>query len=201
MKQPLPPPDPVRILRESEIQERLYGGYRGSRNLSSARPSSAWTGSEILSGEVERLRSELIALKQEKERLASQLGRWASAPVVSSGSGWMGRLFGVGVLFGLLAWVWSSQMLQASPLVPGTTPFTVQVAVYDVKTMAERAQRLLAELGYEAFLVEQMRQDGMPRYRIYVGSFVTKEEARLESDRLSRDPRFKDFKDAFVRYR
>ena len=83
-------PPVVRVLSESEIHERLYGSYFGKKNApapapvlspthSSPSPDSAWTGSEILTGELQRLRSELISLRKEKEQLAVRLER-ASRP-------------------------------------------------------------------------------------------------------------------------
>lgn len=210
-------PGPIQVLGEDEIQERLYGAYRPrSRTPPPAATSndSVWTGSQILEGEVQRLRSQLISLRQEKEGLEAQLqriqpvasaegiltrrlGALASAP----GEGWIGRLLGAALLAGAIGYLLSGRMLQASPAGWETTPYTVQVAVYDGSVMAGRAEAFLKELGYDAFLVKSPRRDGRMRYRVYVGSFVTKEEARLENNRLAGDPRFRDFKDAFVRVR
>ena len=209
MKQPAQVSETVRTLSENEIQDRLYGGYGRRRDLeirSGAASASTWTGSEILTGEVKRLRAELISLRLEKERLVAQMKQ--TVPVSepqSSGAaattGWLSRMLGILIVVGALAYLFNGPLLQASPMLPDTTPYTVQVAVYDVKGMANRAQATLQELGYDAFLVASARKDGSARYLIYVGSFVTKEEARLESERLSKDPRFADFKDAFVRNR
>ena len=205
----------VRRLSESEIQERLYGSY-GVPRRSQRKPAepqvhspdsvATWTGAEILSGELKRLRSELISLRQEKERLAVQLQQVnqnhavTEQPPVRS-SGWIGRIFAVLILLGMAGYVMGMRALQASPAVGDSTPYTLQVAVYDVKGMAERARDSLQELGYEAFLVELPRSSGKLRYRVYVGSFVTQEEANQEFLRLTGDPRFQDFKDAFVRIR
>ena len=41
---------------------------------------------------------------------------------------------------------------------------------------------------------------GRKQFRIYVGQFVTRTEAEKERQRLASDPRFSDFKDAFVRF-
>lgn len=203
--------DPVRILSETEIQDRLYGAYRpgGSKRQTTATSSdSLWTGSQILEGEVQRLRSELISLREEKNRLESQIQKIGppaarvSEPV-SGGGGWLGRLLGMMMLAGLAGYLLSVEMLQASPSPAGmeATPYTVQVAVYDGPVLAHRAEAFLKELGYDAFLVENPRRTGGTRYRIYVGSFVTQEEARLENNRLAADRRFQVFKDAFVRVR
>lgn len=194
----------VRVLAENEIQERLYGPYLGRRSNPAAPSSPAvssetvWTGSQILTGEVQRLRSELISLRQEKEQLAAHLRKMHSSSA-GSGVGWIGRWLGILLLSGVAGYWISGGMLQAAP--PGgweATPYTVQVAVYDGPVMATRTEALLRELGYDAFLVEHPRGNGQVRYRVYVGSFVTKEEARMESNRLTADPRFRDFKDAFV---
>ena len=99
---------------------------------------------------------------------------------------------------GCVATVEGPRALQASPSAGDLTPYTVQVAVYDGRGMAAQAQRLLQELGYDAFIVQMSRAGGSSRYRIYVGRFVTKEEAASESQRLAADTRFRDFKDAFV---
>lgn len=194
--------DSVRILNEGEIQRRLYGGYRPRSpgpSAAAASDETVWTGSEILAGEVQRLRSELMALRKEKSHLESQMEKMQGpAP---SGAGWLGRLLGLFVLVGLVGYLLSVRMPQASPAGLEATPYTVQVAVYDGSQMAQRAEGFLKELGYDAFLVETPRGNGQTRFRVYVGSFVTQEEARLESDRLASDRRFQDFKDAFVRVR
>lgn len=213
MKEPSEGIDPARILSENEIQERLYGSYRSKRRSSvvteRSSSESEWTGTEILSGEMRRLRAELISLRKEKEKLTSQLkGVWRQGeevvlvgPVVrSSVWGWMGRMLGVILMLGAVGYLLAAPMIQASPVATGATPFTVQVAVYDLQDYAQRAHAFLREVGYDAFLVETPRQNGSLRYRIYVGRFMTKEEAQLESSRLSADPRFQAFKDAFVRF-
>ena len=44
----------VKILSEREIQSKLYGSYLPTRTTgASVRPQSPWTGSEILTGELE----------------------------------------------------------------------------------------------------------------------------------------------------
>lgn len=202
----------VRVLSENEIQARLYGTYlaEGRKQVEdSTSGDSVWTGSKILEGEMERLRSQLLSLREEKEQLARQLvkiqeeHRVEVRPSVDSASagGWFGRLLGVIFLAGALGYGLSVRMLQASPVGWEATPYTVQVAVYNGPVTAQRAEGFLKELGYDAFLVESPRSDGQARYRVYVGSFVTKEEAQLENNRLATDARFQDFKDAFVRVR
>lgn len=203
MKPETPSGEIVRTLNENEIQERLYGSYHARSNN-----DSVWTGSPILAGEVQRLRSELISLRKEKEALATHLQKIQQSGLAesrvletASGAGWFGRLLGVLLMAGALGYWISAGMLQASPAAGDPTPYTLQVGVYDGPVMAQRAEGLLRELGYDAFVVESPRLDGRSRYRIYVGSFVTKAEARLENDRLAADSRFQDFKDAFVRVR
>ena len=190
----------IHTLSESEIQKRLYGA--------APRSDSSWTGSEILMGEVQRLRLELVAIRKEKERLAEKLEHVHRLPAptgasedIRRGTGIFGRLVGLALLLGIMAYLLRGHLLQASPSGAEVTPFTVQVAVYDIQRMAKQAGGFLDNLGYQAFVVETARRNGLPRYRVCVGSFVTKEEADLELQRLAADPRFQDFKDAFVRVR
>lgn len=214
----------IKVLTESEIQSRLYGSYHGGpRSLKSVRPppqrpapaavrpvasqgfDPAWTGSEILSGELKQLRSELISLRKEKEELHRRLHPLAQTQPMGrpdsagTGGGWLGRISALLLVLLAAAFPLGAQMLQASPAPIEPTPYTVQVAVYDVRSIADRALEHLCGLGYPAFLAEMRRADGRPRYRIYVGSFVTKEEARREHGKLAADPRFLEFKDAFIR--
>ena len=197
----------VRRLSESEIQDRLYGSYLGKRRVVPPKPQQVrseaeWTGSEILSGELRRLRSELISLRQEKEQLSvrlEQVNRTASSGKSGFGIGrWITRSVSAILLIGAVGYLVGGRVLQASPAMGDATPYTVQVAVYNGRQMAEQAERFLKELGYDAFLAEIPRGRSNSRYRIYVGSFVTKAEASRESQRLAGDTRFQDFKDAFV---
>ena len=197
----------VRPLSEMEIQQRLYGNPMGGPKAPQRPASSPWTGSEILTAELTRLRSELISLRQEKEKLAVKLERAvrqvppAARSVPKQGSGRLkGFFLFLFLLGGICYWVGGAAP-QASPSAGDSTPYTVQVAVYNGRTMAGQAQGLLKELGYDAFLVSSPRLNGGERYRVYVGSFVTKEEAARESRRLAADSRFRTFKDAFVRVR
>lgn len=194
----------IKALTESEIQERLYGPYLGRRKKGEASPAafvpepSEWTGSEILSAELSRLRKELISLRTEKEHLWKEFSqRKKEPPAFLSGrrGGFWGGLAVVALFLCIGAPV-GSRFLQASPGGMEPAPFTIQVAVYDLKAPAERALALLEELGYPAFLVETQRSNGTSRYRIYVGRFVTKLEAEQHKDRLIQDSRFSD---AFVR--
>lgn len=224
----------VKILSEREIQDRLYGGYLGRRRSSqtagraaptrttgtrpaptegapeSLRRESQWTGSEILSHELERLRAELITLRREKEKLATTLDHLSRsaqpieaqvhrAPAPSAAS-WLGKLTAVVILLAAGGYAVNDR-LQALPATGDATPFTVQAAVYDTRIPAQLAVQFLENLSYGAFLVEVPRKDGRVRYRVCVGSYVTKEEAATERLRLVGDPRFEYFKDAFVRLR
>lgn len=208
-----------RALSESEIHDRLYGSIAGKKKTAapSAPSEGTWTGTEILSGELKQLRSELISLREEKEVLQKQIrkietGRKTvsnteavrTVPVDGVGGarqGWLSHLFGVFLLLAAAGYLFSVQKLQASPSMIGAdpTPYTVQVAVYDIKNRADQTVVYLGNLGYESFLIDAPRKDGRPRYRVYMGSFVTQEEADQVRARLEADPRFKDFKDAFVR--
>jgi len=204
----------VRRLSESEIQDRLYGTYTGRKRRvpppatvpASTPAEPVWTGSEILGGELQRLRSELISLRREKDHLAARLQQVQilPAPVVAVSKTppgrvrWIGRVFGLVLLVGVYGYLAGARALQASPSGGDFTPYTVQVAVYNGRETASRARGLLNELGYDAFLVEMPRAGGVTRYRVYVGRFVTKQEATQEAQRLGADTRFQDFKDAFV---
>lgn len=119
----------------------------------------------------------------------------------SDASAW-GRLGGLALLVMMLGAIGipvGNRFLQASPVVGEVSPFTVQVAVYDSQLKAGEALARLKELGYSAFLVSSPRRDGRVRYRIYVGQYVTQEEARQEQLRLAGDPRLSHYGDAFVR--
>lgn len=180
----------IRVLTESEIQDRLYGRYLGRRPGPKGPGQSPRTETDLLSSEVIRLRRELLSLRQERERLERRLTQPGSLwNLLGKGLGILLLVIGIGYPVGV-------RLLQASPTGPEPSPYTVQVGVYDVRPAAERALNHLREFGYPAFWVELSRRDGRPRYRIYVGQFVTKEEASLEREKLIADPRFKD---AFVR--
>ena len=216
------PPENVKILTEREIQERLYGETMDRRTTiqgdvlpqidgeSESAWDSKWTGAEILASELKRLRRDLIALRQERERLALELeqhihscqtapgGAGIEVQLDSKKSAWnfLKKLLVVFMLAACVGMPLGFQFLQASPAVNEPSPYTIQVAVYDVKGAADRALIRLQELGYPAFFVEYPRYSGKLRYRIYVGRFITKAEAQLERERLTADPRFSD---AFVR--
>lgn len=186
-------PEGVKVLTESEIQDRLYGEYLGRRKKREP--------VEPFQEELNRLRTELMTLRQERDRLATELHRTFSPrteTVLKRKSSFLGQLFGIGILFVALGYPIGTQILQASPSLYEASPYTLQVAVYDVRWYAEETLQGLRTLGYPAFLAEFPRRNGQPRYRLYVGQFVTKLEAEAERLRLAADPRFKD---AFVRIR
>ncbi|MBI1953236.1 MAG: SPOR domain-containing protein [Candidatus Omnitrophica bacterium] len=201
----------VKVLTETEIQSRLYGEYLGRRNRpgapvlekrSSPVSSAAdpqWTGVEILKGEMESLRAQLIRLRRERETLEEEL-KVFKAPRKKEPSrrkgGWVASL----ALLGLLSYPLGQRFLQASPSSVEPSPYTLQVAVYRQREPSSLAVEYLQGLGYPAFLAESSRGLGRKQFRIYVGQFVTRAEAEGERQRLASDPRFSDFKDAFVRF-
>jgi cell division septation protein DedD len=78
----------------------------------------------------------------------------------------------------------------APTLPPATLPpaaasgprFTVQVAAYNVKPLAEALRGTLAAAGHDARVVES---EGGVRYRVQVGTFPTREAAREAAARLA----------------
>jgi len=197
----------VKVLTESEIQQRLYGKYLRAKEKKVPvwESEPEWTGAEILAGELKNLREELISLRQERELLEQRLKQRVPeelppAPPELEPAGWrlIGKFLSVVVLLAAIAYPVGMRMLVASPPgIPDPSPYTVQVAVYDVKPMAQRSMDYLQTLGYPAFLMDIPRVDGKSRYRVYVGCFVTKQEAEMERLKLAADPRFND---SFVRF-
>lgn len=210
-------PEGIKVLSEEEIRNRLYGEYlKSSRaekpscapspSVSSSEP--IWTGAQILSAELKQLRSELISLRQEQEALSRRLkpdgqSSRAVSQAVEEGGSWFETVVGL-IVFSLgFMGPLSFKLLQASPQVVAgeATPYTVQVAVYDVKAMAHQALSRLTQMGYPAFLTELPKRNGKLRYRLYTGRFVTREEAEKQRQQLRLDPKFAAFQDAFVRLR
>jgi len=250
----------IKVLTEAEIQERLYGRYRsglnqkavrspthssGSKNCEVSQPKEkeadtlAWTGAEILAGELKALREELLNLRREREQLAAELQRrtyltaapsgvvTSALPAVSSQApmavglasdhkedghpvpaspsespGWLFLATSVLVVIavGVVGYPLGARLLQASPSISSEpTPYTVQVAIYHAKPQADAAIERLRSLGFPAFLAKVPRRNGRMEYRVYLGQFVTKEEATQERQRLERDPRVRAYSDAFVR--
>jgi hypothetical protein len=69
-----------------------------------------------------------------------------------------------------------------APAAEAGTRFTVQVAAYNVKPLAEALRTTLAAAGHEARVVEA---DGGVRYRVQVGDYPTKDVAREAAARLA----------------
>ena len=59
----------------------------------------------------------------------------------------------------------------------GESRFTVQVASFKVRAQAEALRARLTESGQDAY-VSEGEVSGVPQYRVRVGSFATREEAR-----------------------
>ncbi|MBI4227866.1 MAG: SPOR domain-containing protein [Candidatus Omnitrophica bacterium] len=161
----------------------------------------AWTGEEILSQELQRLTTELVALRRQKEQLAGELMRREAAPVLAPYArlaavprSWVtvGSLL---VASAALAALCHTVVLEAQPPVLNGSPgmiFSVQVGVYDVKPAAQRFLDALSQEGYPAFLVEGRTRRGAPRYRVYVGRYTSKVEAQVHLDLMKRNPRLQD---------
>lgn len=62
--------------------------------------------------------------------------------------------------------------------------FTVQVAAYNVRPLAEALRTTLAAAGHDARVVERDQSGGV-RYRVQVGNFSTREAAREAAARLA----------------
>jgi len=116
---------------------------------------------------------------------------------------WTGTVVSLVILAGMVVYPLGFRLLQASPasMVGEITPYTVQVAVYDVETLADKAVGHLQQLGYPAFLNASPRRNGKLRYRVYLGEFVTSQEAEEQRRDFLEDARFPNFRDAFVRVR
>ncbi len=195
----------IKILTESEIQEKLYGKYFRKQNTEYTSTGDA--GVDILSDQLKRLQEELVQLRQEKRELKpspqtsppAKRSHLASDPVVSSPSRigrWVGFTITAGIIFAGMAYPLGFRFLQASPVAPESSPYTVQIAVYNGQESAYRAVGSLQKIGYNAFFVASSYANGRPKYSVYIGQFVTKQEAELERKRLVSDSRFSD---AFVR--
>lgn len=191
----------ARALSEREIQERLYGRYHRAAvrseetSVSSmsapAETEKQWTGAEILEAELQRLRLELERLHQERQRLSAALGSRPSGPKFL----WKRVAISL-VILTALGFFFGEKLLIATPSGREATPYTIQLVVYETRARAEQALVLLQEMDYPAFLVETTTRQGNRHFRVYIGRFVTKEEAHQARERLVADSRFSD---AFVR--
>jgi cell division protein FtsN len=72
----------------------------------------------------------------------------------------------------------------ATPPVPGTSPWTVQVGAFKNRRQAEDTRQHLAATGLEAYVASVAAQDGQPRFRVRVGTYRTREEAAVVAERL-----------------
>ena len=207
------PQESVKVLTEAKIQERLYGQYRKAprkETASNAPEATVWTGAEILAQELKGLRQELIALRREREVLVEELAKrkhrqdlqtQVSFKRFSESRGWLPLVASIAVVIslGVVKYPLGIRLLQASPIVSAEpTPYTVQVVVYRTRPQAQVAIQRLKEWGYPAFMTESSWKNGKPQYRVYLGQFVTREEANQERLRLKNDPRFLTYSDAFV---
>jgi len=68
---------------------------------------------------------------------------------------------------------------------PAATPsaFTIQVGAYKAREPAEALRARLAAGGHDAYVAE-IDASGSVRYRVRVGSFATREAAKLAADKL-----------------
>jgi cell division protein FtsN len=73
---------------------------------------------------------------------------------------------------------------ESAPIGDPGARFTVQVAAYNVKPLAEALRTALAAAGHDARVVEG-DQGGGVRYRVQVGAFPTREAAREAAARLA----------------
>jgi len=64
--------------------------------------------------------------------------------------------------------------------------FTVQVGAFNARGPADALKAKLAAAGHEAYVAE-IDQSGSPRYRVRVGSFATRDEARQVAQRLANE--------------
>jgi len=62
--------------------------------------------------------------------------------------------------------------------------FTVQIAAYSVRASAEALRSTITATGHEAYIVENDGPAGVPRYRVRVGSYPTREAAIAAAARL-----------------
>jgi cell division protein FtsN len=65
------------------------------------------------------------------------------------------------------------------------TRFTIQVGAYRTRETAEALQARLAANGHEAYIAQSEAPDGVIRYRVRVGSFVSPEAARAAAAKLA----------------
>lgn len=83
------------------------------------------------------------------------------------------------------------QVTEPRPPTPGSrTPnpdprgWTVQVAAYRTRELAEEHRKSLSAAGYDAYVTAFSSSEGTVRYRVRVGSFTTRNEAEKTASRL-----------------
>lgn len=72
---------------------------------------------------------------------------------------------------------------EASLPAPSPGAFTIQVGAYKAREPAEALRARLAAAGHDAYVAE-IDASGSVRYRVRVGSFVTREAAQLAADKI-----------------
>ena len=83
----------------------------------------------------------------------------------------------------------------APPIPEFTNTYTIQIAVYNFPSYAERTVNNLKRKGYDAEFYETTSSSGATRYRIYVGKFGSRQETESVLEGLKNE----GFPDAFVR--
>jgi len=78
----------------------------------------------------------------------------------------------------------SARPLALPPASGAGERFTVQVAAYSARALAETLRATLAAAGHDARVVEAASGSGV-RYRVQVGTFSTREAAREAALRLA----------------
>lgn len=78
-----------------------------------------------------------------------------------------------------------SETRAAPPDGPAPRPrWTVQVAAYRTRELAEELQKSLRGVGHDAYVTAVAFDDGRVHYRVRVGSFADRSEAERTADRL-----------------
>jgi cell division septation protein DedD len=72
----------------------------------------------------------------------------------------------------------------SEPAPEGERPWTVQVAAFRVPGAAEDAARRLRSAGFDAYVVSGEGADGAPTYRVRVGRYQSRAEAREVAEHL-----------------
>jgi DedD protein len=86
----------------------------------------------------------------------------------------------------------SATILVAPPGLPDGPRYAVQVGAFRERGPAETMRATLAGVGWDAYLAEIQGPD-VVRYRVRVGSYATRDEARQAADRLSSERRLSTY--------